>query len=62
MQIKKIASSRTNIVIIALFLIHGITGIKEFIPMNLLPLIDAVLTFAAIYFRINPKVDFSPEE
>jgi len=56
MDIKKILSSRTVWVIIVLFIINGVTGIREFIPANLLPAIDAILGIAAIYFRITPKV------
>ena len=56
MDIKKILSSRTVWVIIVLFIINGVTGIREFIPANLLPAIDAVLGLAAIYFRIQPKI------
>lgn len=56
MDFKKIFSSRTVWVIIILFIINGITGIREFIPANLLPVIDAILGIAAIYFRVSPKI------
>jgi hypothetical protein len=51
-------SSRTVWTIVVLFLINGVAGIREFIPANLLPLIDAILGVAAIYFRVNPKIGF----
>ena len=59
MDIKNIFKSRTVLVIILLFIINGIEGIREFIPVGLLPLIDGVLGILAIYFRVKPKQDFS---
>jgi len=55
---KKVFSSRTVWTIVVLFLINGVGGIREFIPEGLLPVIDAVLGLAAIYFRVSPKVGF----
>ena len=53
---KKVFSSRTVWVIIVLFLVNGVSGIREFIPEGLLPVIDAVLGLAAVYFRVAAKV------
>ncbi len=50
-----IFKSRTVWTIIVLFLINGVTGIKDFIPVNWLPLIDGALGVLGIYFRANPK-------
>ena len=58
MKILNIFRSRTVWVIIVLFLINGISGIRDFIHPTLLPLIDGLLGIAAIYFRVNPRVKF----
>jgi len=54
--------SRTVITVIVLFLINGITGIRELIPSGILPIVDAVLSLAAIYFRISPKMGVPKKE
>jgi len=53
---KKVFSSRTVWVVVVLFLVNGVTGVREFIPEGLLPIIDAVLSLSAVYFRVNTKV------
>ena len=58
MNIKSIFKSRTVWVVILLFVINGIEGIREFIPAGLLPFIDGVLGILAIYFRVKPKATF----
>lgn len=50
--------SRTVWVIIVLFIINGITGVREFFPEVLLPLVDGALSILAIYFRVNTKQRF----
>ena len=50
--------SRTVWVIVILFIINGIAGVREMIPVMWLPMIDGVLSILAIYFRINPKQRF----
>lgn len=62
MNIKKILSSRTVWTIIILFVINGVTGIREFIPEAWLPAIDGGLALIAIYFRVKPKVEFNSTE
>ena len=57
-KIKEILSSRTVWTTIIIFVINGVSGIREFIPADALPLIDAALGLAAIYFRISPKIGF----
>lgn len=54
----KIITSRTVWTFVALFIINGIEGVRDLIPVGLLPVIDAVLTILGIYFRVKPKVSF----
>ena len=61
-QIKNIIKSRTVITVVILFLIGGIGSIREFIPESILPIITALLSALAIYFRINQKVNFKKTE
>lgn len=48
--------SRTVWTIVALFIINGITGVRDHLPGNWLPVVDGILSLAAMYFRINPRV------
>jgi len=57
-KIFKIFQSRTVWTIIVLFVINGVGGIKEFIPSDLIPLINGILSALAIYFRVSQRVDF----
>lgn len=60
-KIKKpmnIFKSKTVWVIIALFVVNGIEGIREVISPTALPFIDAVLAVLAIIFRVKPKQKF----
>ena len=50
--------SRAVWTVIILFIINGVTGVKEFIPVNLLPIIDAILGLMIVYFRVRPKQNF----
>ena len=54
----KILSSRTAWMFILLFAINGVTGIREQIPANILPIVDAALGLLGVYFRVKPRVDF----
>lgn len=47
--------SRTFWTVVVMFVVNGVTGIREFIPESLLPVVDGVLGLLAIYFRINPR-------
>ena len=42
-----------------LFVIHGVEGVRDSIPADTLPFIDALLTFAGIYFRVSPAQKFT---
>ena len=54
-KILKALKSRTVWVIVLMFLINGISGIREFVPVSILPYLDAVLGLLGVYFRLNPK-------
>ena len=54
----KIFKSRTVWTIIILFIVNGIQGIHSYIPTDIMPIVNALLGLAAIYFRVKPKVDF----
>lgn len=56
--IVKILKSRTVWAFVALFVINGITGVRDLIPAAWLPLIDAILGLIGIYFRISPRQGF----
>lgn len=47
--------SRTIWTIILLFVVNGLHGVHDSIPVGFIPYIDALLALAAIYFRIVPK-------
>lgn len=55
----KILKSRNVWMIVILFLINGVEGIRGLIPVGILPFIDGVLGMLAIYFRVKPKQKFS---
>ena len=55
---KQTTASRTVWMIIILFLINGVTGIRAYIPAFWLPLVDGVLGILAVYFRVDQKQDF----
>ena len=55
---RNIFKSRTVWVIVVMFLINGVAGIRAQIPEGKLPFIDGVLSMAAIYFRVAPAQSF----
>lgn len=59
---EKLLKSRTNWTILVMFLVNGVAGIKAFIPVGWLPLIDGLLGILAVYFRMNPKVDMNSDK
>ena len=50
--------SRTVWTIVVIFIINGVSGIKEYIPANWLPLVNGILGILAIYFRVKPRQDY----
>jgi len=50
--------SRTVWTIVVLFLINGVSGIREYIPANWLPAVNGILGILAIYFRVKPRQDY----
>jgi hypothetical protein len=57
--LKKILKSRTVWTVVVMFLINGLTGIRDLIPAVALPFVDLVLGALAIYFRANPVQTFA---
>ena len=57
-NIAKLLRSRQFWVLVALFVVNGVGAIKDQIPANVLPVIDAMLGLAAVYLRIYPKQQF----
>ena len=54
-KVKLALKSRTVWTIIVLFVINGVEGIKGYIPVDWLPLINGLLSIAAIYFKVKPS-------
>jgi hypothetical protein len=55
MNIKGLFQSRTFWTFIALFIINGVSGVRDMIPGDYLGVVDGILTILGIYFRANPK-------
>lgn len=51
--------SRTVWAFIALFVINGVEPIRTSIPIDVLPIVDAVLAVLGVYFRVKPKQTFN---
>ena len=51
----KILKSRTVWTVLVMFFVNGLAGISDLIPANLLPLVNAVLSILAIYFKVTPS-------
>ena len=54
----KLIKSRQFWTLAVLFIINGVSGIREAIPVGVLPYIDGLLGMLVIYFRISPKQNF----
>ena len=57
-KIAQALKSRTFWTLVALFIINGITGIREQISPQMLTTIDAILTVLAVYFKLNPSQNY----
>jgi len=58
LKIAQALKSRTFWTLVALFIINGITGIRENINPSALTLIDTVLTVVATYLHVNPSQNY----
>lgn len=56
-KLKLALKSRTAWTVVVMFVLNGVTGVRELVPPTLLPLLDAALGILAIYFRVNRKAD-----
>ena len=54
-KILNLAKSRTVWTILVLFIVNGFEGVRDLFPGAWLPIIDALLSSLAIYFRVNPR-------
>ena len=60
--VKKIGlavQSRTVWTLVILFAVNGIQGISSHIPTGFMPIVDAVLGLATIYFHVNPRQNYN---
>ena len=58
MKLFTMFKSRTVWMIIVLFILNGVGGIREQISPSLLSVIDATIAVLGIYFRVNPKQEY----
>lgn len=54
----KLLKSRQFWSLVALFVINGVEGVREFIPADYLPLVNAALGLLAVWFRLAPRQQF----
>lgn len=52
----KFLKSRTVWTVVLMFLVGGVSGIKDVIPADFMPYINGLLAIAAIYFRTHARV------
>ena len=57
-KIYKALTSRTAWTIVIMFIIGGVHAVTSFIPANLVTPIEGVLSFLAIYFKVNPSQEY----
>ena len=57
-KIKLILCSKTVWTIVVLFIIGGVQNITQFIPENIMPIIQATLGLLAVYFKVNTNTDY----
>lgn len=51
----KFLKSRTFWTAVAAFVVNGFPAIRESIPKEVMPFIDAILTILITYFHVNPS-------
>ena len=56
--ILKTLKSRQMWTIVALVVINGVADVRDLLPANYLPIVDAALGLLAIYFRVRPRQQF----
>ncbi len=57
-KVKKVLRSRQFWTGVAIFVINGVDGIREIIPVEIIPYVNGVLGMLAVYFRISPRQKF----
>ena len=58
-KIKQIFTSRTVWTLIVLFVVNGVSGIHDLIPVSLLPFVDGILGVLAVYFKVKPSQEYN---
>lgn len=56
-KLKLALLSRTTWTVLAMFVISGVEGVRDIIPADFLPLVNALLGLIAVYFRVNRKAE-----
>lgn len=59
-KITKLIKSRQFWTLAVLFVVNGVTGIRDLIGPEWMAPLDALLGFLIILFRIKPRQDFTP--
>jgi RsiW-degrading membrane proteinase PrsW (M82 family) len=54
--------SRTVWMVVFMFFVGGVAGIREMIPPTYLFFIEGILGYLAIYFRAHPQQDFTDKK
>lgn len=58
-MIKKVFKSRTVLTIVLMFVIGGFQAVEPFLTQDVFMMVNGFLSVLAVYFRIDPRVDFS---
>lgn len=58
-KIQQILKSRTVWTLVALFIVNGVSGIHDSIPVAFLPYVDGVLGLLSMYFHVNPSQNYN---
>ena len=57
-KLGKLLKSRTFWSVVVLFAVSGVEGVRDVVPANLLPYVQAILGMATLYFKANPSQDY----
>lgn len=57
-NLSKLLKSRQFWTIVVLFVVNGVGGVREFVPAEVLPALNALLGVLTVYFRVKPVQKF----
>ncbi len=57
-MLQKLLKSRTVWTVFFMFVIGGVGAVDQVIPGSMKPFVQGLLGIAAVYFRVDTKVDF----